>query len=54
MGMRCWLVQIFDSKRKAWHDYDEVYFTEDCDKEYVRRALINHDDYPVGIRVLTN
>ena len=25
---------------------DVVFFTEDCDADYVRRALIDHDGYP--------
>ena len=30
---------------------DTVFYTKDCDAEYVRRSLINHDGYPVDIRV---
>lgn len=31
--------------------YDSVFFTEDCDPEYVRDSLVNHDGYPADIRV---
>jgi hypothetical protein len=30
---------------------DTVYFTPDCDAEYVRRSLIHHDGYPSDITV---
>ena len=30
---------------------DTVYFTPDCDAEYVRRALVEHDGYPADITV---
>lgn len=32
--------------------YDEVFFTPDCSKEYVRESLINHDGYPSDIVVV--
>ena len=31
---------------------DTVFFDEDCDEEYVKRALINHDGYPADIIVI--
>jgi len=30
---------------------DEVYFTSDCDKSYVRESLIQHDGYHPAIMV---
>lgn len=30
---------------------DSVPYTKDCDKEYVRRSLIDHDGYPSDIHV---
>ena len=30
---------------------DTVFFTKDCDADYVKRALVNHDGYPSDIRV---
>lgn len=30
---------------------DWVYFRPECDAEYVRNSLINHDGYPADIRV---
>ena len=30
---------------------DTVYFTVDCDVDYVRRSLIDHDGYPSDIHV---
>ena len=31
---------------------DTVWYTSDCDADYVRRSLINHDGYPWDIRVV--
>lgn len=31
---------------------DEVYFTIECDAEYVRNSLINHDGYSNQIKVM--
>ncbi len=30
---------------------DEVFFTKDCDAEYVKTSLIIHDGYPSDIHV---
>lgn len=30
---------------------DTVFYTKDCDAEYVRQSLINHDGYPFDIVV---
>lgn len=41
----------------AWNVYlsgkliDTVFYTEDCDAEYVRESLINHDCYNARITV---
>ena len=42
---RTWEVQL------GFHHIDTVYFTPDCDAEYVRKSLIEHDGYPEGIMV---
>lgn len=42
---------------KAWDVYlgrkqiDTVFYTKDCDAEYVRTSLINHDGYDYRIVV---
>ena len=42
---------------KAWNVYlgqnhiDTVFYTSDCDAEYVRDSLVNHDGYPNSITV---
>jgi hypothetical protein len=42
---------------KAWKVYigskwiDTVFFMPNCDAEYVRKSLINHDGYDSRIRV---
>ena len=44
---------------KAWNVYlgskqiDIVFYTKDCDADYVRRSLINHDGYDHRIVVRT-
>ena len=44
-------------KANAWEVYlgkrliDIVFFDVDCDKDYVLRALINHDGYNPNINV---
>jgi hypothetical protein len=41
-------------ERDARVDYiliDTVFFDDDCDRDYVKRSLINHDDYPTNIKV---
>ena len=30
---------------------DTVFYCKDCDAEYIRRGLIEHDGYPVDILV---
>lgn len=41
----------------AWNVYlhgkwiDTVFFTKDCDADYVYRALVDHDGYNSGIKV---
>lgn len=30
---------------------DSVYYTKDCDAEYVRNSLINHDGYNSNIKI---
>jgi hypothetical protein len=41
----------------AWDVYldgkliDTVFYTRDCDADYVRRSLIDHDGYSPGIKV---
>lgn len=32
---------------------DEVPYDSDCDREYVRRGLIEHDGYPSDVIVVT-
>jgi hypothetical protein len=44
-------------KARAWNVYlngrlvDTVWFDEDCDADYVLRALVEHDGYDPRIRV---
>ena len=44
---------------KPWYVYvgrkliDIVFYTKDCDADYVRRSLINHDGYDSHITVRT-
>jgi len=33
---------------------DTVFYTEDCDEDYVRDSLISHDGYPWDIEVFLN
>lgn len=33
---------------------DTVFFTKDCDEDYVRRSLVEHDGYDQRIRVKHN
>lgn len=46
-----------NARSRAWevqrgiHLIDTVFFTPDCDAEYVRKSLIEHDGYPTDIRV---
>jgi hypothetical protein len=45
MGSRAWNV---------YHNgklFDTVWFAVDCDHDYVKRALIDHDGYPVDITI---
>jgi hypothetical protein len=42
-------VQIGDN----WYRWvDCVYYDDDCDEDYVRQGLINHDGYPSNIEVV--
>lgn len=43
--MRAW--DVFLGKTLV----DTVFYTKDCDAEYVRRSLINHDGYDSRITV---
>jgi len=45
--MKAWIV--YDT---CGHWLDEVFFEVNCDKDYVRSSLINHDGYPNSITVL--
>ena len=44
-------------RQQAWNVYlngkliDTVFYTPDCDADYVRTGLINHDGYHSGIIV---
>jgi hypothetical protein len=46
-----------DKRDTAWNVYlqgkliDTVFYNNDCDKEYVRNGLINHDGYDYRIEV---
>lgn len=42
--------QAWDVIRKG-RIVDTVFYDKDCDPEYVRRGLIEHDGYPPDIRV---
>jgi hypothetical protein len=44
--MNCWLV-IFKGQVM-----DQVYYTKDCSKDYVRSSLVNHDGYPSSIVIV--
>jgi hypothetical protein len=41
----------------AWEVYentdyiDTVYFTDDCDENYIKNTLIDHDGYPSNIEL---
>ena len=43
---------------QAWDVYlngkliDTVFYDKDCDRDYVRRGLINHDGYHPNIKVV--
>ena len=43
--MNCWNV-YYRGKR-----IDSVFYDKDCDADYVRRSLVEHDGYPPGIIV---
>lgn len=45
MAQKKWNVYLFGN----W--IDTVYFTLDCDVEYIRSSLINHDGYDSRIQV---
>jgi len=44
-------------RQTAWNVYlrgkliDTVYYDPDCDADYVRDGLINHDGYDPGIKI---
>lgn len=46
-----------EQKMSRWQVYrngfhlDTVFFLPECDAEYVRKSLINHDGYPYNIIV---
>ena len=48
--MNKWIVYI-PSGYEQWRIIEEVYFMEDCDAEYVRNSLINHDGLNANIQV---
>lgn len=37
--------------QRKWYHIDTVWFTSQCDADYVKRSLINHDGYPADIEV---
>lgn len=45
MRMRWWLVSL------NGREIDRVPYTQDCDADYVRRSLIDHDGYDSRIKV---
>lgn len=45
-----WDVYVPTSNAKLKH-IDTVFFNKDCDLDYVRTSLINHDGYPYNIIV---
>ncbi len=45
MKMQFWAVFLHG------HLIDEVPYTEDCDKEYVKKTLIEHDGYSCDIEI---
>lgn len=45
LKMRAWVVMF------GPQELNVVYFTDDCDADYVRRSLVDHDGYPPGIKV---
>lgn len=42
----------FGQSGRRYRLADTVYFTSDCDAEYVRNSLIDHDGYDPDIRVI--
>jgi len=45
MAMNAWKVYV------SGVQIDTVFYTQDCDSEYVRTSLIDHDGYPWNIVV---
>jgi hypothetical protein len=45
MAMNAWKVYV------SGVQIDTVFYTQDCDSEYVRTSLIDHDGYPRNIVV---
>lgn len=47
-------------KQTAWNVYlngkwiDTVFYTPDCDREYVKSSLVNHDGYNPNITLRRN
>jgi hypothetical protein len=35
-----------------WRLIDTVFYTEDCDRDYVRQSLIVHDGYSQNIQIV--
>jgi len=46
--LNCWLVIL------RGQVIDQVYYSKDCDKQYVKSSLINHDGYHPNIVVVKN
>lgn len=47
--MNTW--NVYQKQKGQWKRIDTVFYTVDCDSEWVRKSLINHDGYPVDIVV---
>lgn len=46
--MKAW--DIFDAPESV-HLLDTVFFDDDCEPDYVRRCLIEHDGFPNSIEI---
>ena len=51
--MTAWRVYIEGTAETNFQDQevDTVFYDDDCDAEYVRRGLIEHDGYDPSIKV---
>lgn len=57
--MKAWMVFVpdsrgnflFDGEIRASHD-NTVFYDDDCDEDYIKQSLINHDGYPTDILLL--